>query len=301
MVKKETVLLKIIYLLEGFCVKILFGIFKLLGIRISSFICGAVAMIIGPLTFPTFLAFRNLKKAIPELSFKKRFQIVLKMWNNLGSYIGEYANIYNMKKGEIFKYVSIGKSTKENIKKLKDSKKGAILFSAHIGNWEAGLKALEDMGVKNLKAVYRSLNNKCVDEIASMMRKSGNIEIIPKGHNSALKLFRELKKGAKIVILVDQRLGDGIEIPFFNQPAKTVDSVGIFALKCDIPIYPIRIIRKGMGSDFELELSDELKVKKIKNLTKNVKNIMVQVNQVLEKWIRQYPEQWFWVHNRWRL
>ena len=116
------------------------------------------------------------------------------------------------------------------------------------------------------------------------------------------EIIKSLKNGEFIIVLADQRVGDGIEVPFFGRKALTSPSLAKLVLKYNIPLVPIRIIRKNNETNFNMEILDPLDITKDKELTmdKKIYKITKEINKTLEGWIRQCPEQWFWVHNRWK-
>jgi Kdo2-lipid IVA lauroyltransferase/acyltransferase len=296
--KKNSALKEFIYKIEYEFVKIAFKLFNIIGLRFAGFVCSLFATILGIFSPPSFLAFKNIKNAMPKLSNFEIIKIIVGMWKNLGGYIGEYCNVYD-KQINIFDFVKLNDNSKKVLKEIKNSKQGAILFSGHIGNWEIGLRVLKELGIP-VKTVYRPLNNHLVNEFTNNFRKQINVEMIAKGNKGAIKIAKELKAETKIVMLVDQRLSNGVVVPFFKQKAQTTDSVAIFALKYGIPIYPVRVIRKDMFGNFVFSVENKMKIVKGRNFQTDVKKITRQINQKLEQWIKEYPEQWFWVHDRWK-
>jgi len=288
-----------IYKLEAFGLKILEKIFLLIGLKWSSFISGLLMVLIGPLTPPSFLALRNLKKAMPELTFFQRFKIMLGMWNNLGKNIAEFVLINNMSFEEIQKYINIDDETQKNLEKIKNSKDGELIFTAHFGNWEIFSRIFEYLNVPT-SGVYRPLNNKYVDEIVLKYRKRNKIvEMIPKGANGVMKLVRSLKEGRKILMLVDQRLSNGLNVKFLNNDAKTTDSIATFALKYNRKVYSTVVFRRSFSSFFDIKV-EEFDVVNTGNLKEDIEATTIKINEKIEEWIRLKPEQWFWVHNRWK-
>lgn len=294
--KKE--LADFIYKLQAFGLKILEKLFLLIGLKWSSFISGLILVIIGPLTPPTFLAMRNLKKVFPELTFFQRFKIMLGMWNNLGKNIAEFVLINNISFEEFEKYINIDDETKENLKKIKNSKEGELIFTAHFGNWEIFTRVFEYLNVP-ASGVYRPLNNKYVDEIILKYRKRNEAELIPKGPSGVMKLVRSLKEGRKILMLVDQRLSSGLNVKFLNNDAKTTDSVATFALKYNRKVYSAVVFRRSFSSFFDIKV-EEFDVVNTGNLKEDIEATTIKINEKIEEWIRLKPEQWFWVHNRWK-
>lgn len=287
-----------IYKIQCKLLKFIFAVFNLLGLRFASFLMSIITMIIAPFTPPSFLAFRNIKKAFPKLSNFEIMKIVLGMWRNLGGYMAEYCNVYD-KDVDIFEHAKLSDESRKILEEIKKDKKGAILFSGHIGNWEVGLRVMKELGVP-VKTVYRPLNNPYADKFTNDFRKNIGVDMIAKGGRGAIKIVRELRKGTKIVMLVDQRLSSGVEVPLFRRKAQTTDSVALFALKYKIPVYPVRVVRKDMFGNFEYRVEKKMKIIKKKATKKNIIEITKMMNKKLEQWIKEYPAQWFWVHDRWK-
>jgi KDO2-lipid IV(A) lauroyltransferase len=296
MKKKLKIITKIKFKFSLFFLKSLFCFARILGFRASSKFFGIIGRFVGKFTKPNKIAYENIRMAMPKTSSKDVKKIVSGVWNNLGRIIGEFANVEYLRKGNLDKYIKLSPESKKNLSDMKKNKVGKIIFSAHYGNWEMGLQVFKANGLK-VKTVYRRLNNIYIDELINDMR---GVQMIPKGKKGARSIIRELRNGTNVVILVDQKMNDGIEVPFFGLPAMTAPAIARLALAMNVPVIPVRVIRKGDSCEFEFEIAEEMKIKKTKNKHKDELKIMTKINETIEKWIRQYPEQWFWVHNRWK-
>ena len=288
------------YIIEYILVKIFILIFKILKFEKSTKLSIFLIKLIGKRLSVHNLAKDNIQKSLKKLTKKEVGDIIEDMWENLGSIITEYYFINKKPKEEFDKIITLDKKSKKNFQKLKRSKKGGILFSAHFGNWEVGAKYFSLNGLK-FKSLYRPFNNKYVDQLVSLDKRK-NIEMIGKGSSGNKEIVNSLKNGEFIIILADQRVGDGIKVPFFSRKALTSPSFAKLSLKYNIPLIPIRIIRQKDKNNFNIEVADPLKITQDKELTmdKKIYKITREINKTLEKWIKQYPEQWFWVHNRWK-
>ena len=122
--------------------------------------------------------------------------------------------------------------------------------------------------------------------------------MFPKGPKGSIKMLRALKEGHSLAMLVDQKMNDGIAVPFFGRDAMTAPAIAEFALRYDMPLIPARVIRT-QGAHFKATIYPPLTCKKTGDTEKDVLTIMTTVNATLESWIRENPEQWFWVHKRW--
>ena len=287
------------YIIETIFVKFGLYFFNSLSIQRSSNFAGNIAMFIGNKISVNKLATNNLAKAMPLLSDGERKIIINSMWNNLGKIIGEYIHISKYSLDEIEKVIVFSEQSQNNINYLKETNRGGIIFSGHLGNWEIGPKALMTKGLK-VNTLYRPLNNPYVEKITADLRK---IPMIKKSLTGGRKIIEAIKRGEFVIILADQKISEGEPVKFFHDKAITTTSIARMAIKYNIPIIPARSIRLNNDNNkikFSIEVEKPLKYEISKNIEKDVLGITLQINQKLEEWIRQFPDQWFWVHNRWK-
>ena len=289
--------LKIIrYLLEALVVKIGLLFFSLFKPQTASDIAAIVARFVGKKISVHKLAYENLSKAMPELSKKEKEEILDDMWDNLGRIVGEYYHVAECSLDEIDRLIEMSQETKKNIEALKKSGKGGIIFSGHFGNWEIGPKVFLQNGLK-VATVYRPLNNFHVEKMTAIMRKT---ELIDKSIRGSRRIIETIKSGRFVIILADQKITEGEPVKFFNDEAITTTSIARIALKYDVPLIPARAIRIGKNFKFRVEAEKPLAIERSTDINFDILNLTRQINLKLEEWIRQYPSQWFWVHNRWK-
>ena len=123
-------------------------------------------------------------------------------------------------------------------------------------------------------------------------------ELIPKGTVAARRAIAALRRGAHLSMLADQKMNDGIPVPFFGRPAMTSSALAALALRFDCDVLPARVERLG-GARFRLTVFPPLPLPRSGDHHADVASLMARVNQILEGWVRDRPEQWFWVHRRW--
>lgn len=271
-------------------------IFRLIGIKAASYLAGVITKLIGKRHRAHRTAYRNIGAAFPGIDDAKRVRLLDGVWMSLGRIIGEYIYICRMKTKALNKIVQIDEKSLQNIEEIKRSKKGGLIFSAHLGNWDVGLRCLMLQGIK-INALYRPLNNKYVDWLMGLIRQ---YDPIAKGSNGIREIVGAIKRGEYVVIMADQRVGDGEMIKFFHQEALTTTSIARIALKYGVDIIPARSIRLADGSSFKVEIGRALEIDRTSDTKVVAVNIMTDVNKIMEGWIQETPEQWFWVHNRWK-
>ncbi|MDC0353762.1 lysophospholipid acyltransferase family protein [Candidatus Pelagibacter sp.] len=281
------------YFFQFLFVVIFFCLFKLLGFKISSAIGGKLFEIIGPFFRSKTLIHSNIKKAIPEISFKKLDKITKLMWNNYGRVFAEYIFIKDFRTGKLASQIEIdGQEILDEIKKLD---KPVIFISGHFGNFELMAMYLEKTGI-NLSAIYRPLNNIFLNRIIEKIRKKYICKNqIKKGIGGIKKLISLQKKNCSTALMIDQRVSEGIKSNLFNKEALTTTIPAQLVKKFDMPIVPIYIERIN-GINFKITINKPLK---FSNET-STKDITDELNRILAKMIILNPEQWIWSHNRWK-
>jgi len=282
------------YFIEYIFVRIFYISFRILGFKISSFITGKIFRIYGFFSKRTPVAIDNIGKVIKGINDKEKERIIFKMWENFGRVIGEYPSldkirVIDNKKVKIINIRNLLNPLKKN--------KNCLFFSAHLGNWELTSHALTENGFK-INFIYRAPNNKYVDNLLRRIRFSYGVGLIKKGPEGARDCIKVLtKNGGNIGMLIDQKMNDGISTRFFNKDVMTASAIAKFALKFRCPIIPAFCIRE-FGTNFRIEYLEPITYKKIKSLSSEEK-IMNYLNKIVEKWIKKYPDQWIWIHNRW--
>jgi Kdo2-lipid IVA lauroyltransferase/acyltransferase len=280
--------------LEALAAALAFGAFAALPIDCASAIGGALGRLIGPFLGISRLARRNLKGALPELSDHEINQVVAAMWDNLGRVAAEYPHLREIRVFEPSGRVETHGF--EHMDRAVANGRRMIIFSGHIANWEIGMLAAVQYGIE-VAQIYRAANNPLVDRMITRFRGDAG-ELIPKGAVAARRAIATLRRGAHLTMLADQKLNDGIPVPFFGRPAMTTSALASFALRFDCDVLPARVERLN-GAHFRLTVFPALPLPRSGNPGADVAALMAQVNATLESWIRDRPDEWFWVHRRW--
>lgn len=283
------------YRTEYIFFKLLTNALNSLSIDKASYICAKIATIIGPWLPVTRTARRNLYLAFPNLSRREEQKILHDLWDNFGRFIGEFPHIHNLTEQEAKKRIEI--IGIENIANFKQHNQPFILCTGHFANWDLALRSLELLYPK-WGVIYRKANNPLVNDIINKWRGGDSINLIAKGPDGARSLVKSIKNKDSICMLVDQKMNDGINVPFFGKPAMTANAIAKFALQYHYPIIPVQIIRKS-GANIKLIIHKELIIDRKADEPNEIIRIMKEINLTLESWIKANPGQWFWFHNRW--
>jgi Kdo2-lipid IVA lauroyltransferase/acyltransferase len=284
----------LIHRLQAWGARLGFATFGLLPLDWSSAIGGALAHTVGPWLGISNRAQLNLSRALPALSDAEIARIVRAMWDNLGRVAAEYPHL---RKIRIFEPGGrVETHGFEHIDRAVATGRRMIIFSGHIANWEIGMLAAVQYGI-SVAQIYRAANNPLVDRMITRFRGGGG-ELIPKGAVAARRAIAVLRSGAHLTLLADQKMNDGIPVPFFGRLAMTTSALASLALRFDCDVLPARVERLR-GARFRLTVFPALPLPRSGDHRADIATLMAKVNQTLEAWIRDRPEEWFWVHRRW--
>ncbi|MDR3290137.1 MAG: lysophospholipid acyltransferase family protein [Rickettsiales bacterium] len=291
---------KVFYFLQAVCLLVAEKIILLMGLRFSSFVFGNLFVLFGWMTKPSFLALKNLKLALPNLTKKERIKIMFKMWNHLGRDVAEFVFFTNKPMKNIEKYFYMDETIKQKFLDIKNYKEGQMILMAHFGNWEI-FSQIANLYKMPFTIFYRNLNNPFASKFILKHRKATGFEFIEKKEPGAIvKLLKSIKMGKKVMIFLDQRDDNGIVVPFFNILSKTSSSLGVFTLKYNVKSYSVAAFRRGNSCFFDIKI-DEFKPIKTGNIEEDIIATTIKMNEKIEEWIKEAPEQWFcWIHNRWK-
>lgn len=244
------------------------------------------------------LAISNLKKAL-NLNEKEAYETTKKTFQSIAKTACESILIYN-DKFDFEKNINEKEFIKKSFKEISKLSKGALLITAHFGNWEALSHYVAKIGYPQL-VIAREGNNELIEtKITKPSRqKFGNI--LAYKHEAMSKIVKQLKNGGLVGLLPDLNSGkgaNGIKSNFFGMPCYTIKSVAAIVLKYQVPVIAIFLRRKNDGSYEPIIKKLEFTLSKDNEI--DTKNIVQTCNDTIESVIRSAPEQWFWVHNRWK-
>jgi KDO2-lipid IV(A) lauroyltransferase len=219
------------------------------------------------------------------------------MWDNLGRVCGEFPHIGKLK---IYNDAHIEVQGAEHIDAMRDDNRPGIFLTPHIGNWELSAYAVVQRGpFSPIAVVFRAPNDPAAEWLLQIGRKSLNAELIPKGSVGARRILEILRKGGHVGVLPDQKMNDGIAVPFFGRPAMTAPAPAQLALRFGCAILLGRAVRIGRSARFRLIVDPPLPLPDSGDRHADIIALTTTINQVMEGWIREHPGQWLWVHRRW--
>jgi KDO2-lipid IV(A) lauroyltransferase len=274
------------------------GMLRQLGPVRSSELGGFLARTLGPQLGVSRVADRNLRRALPELDAPARTRIIRSMWDKLGRTAAELPHLASF--GRTAEGPGWEVEGEELVEALRGRGKPALFFSGHFGNWEMILPVATGLGLM-VAGFYRPASNRHADAALQAMRQAAlgpGVSMIPKGARGAREALLHLERGGSLGFLVDQKMNDGIPVPFFGREAMTAPALAQFALRSGCPVMPVHVIRLGPAR-FRLVCEPPLEVPCTSDRAADVCALMRAVNETLERWIRADPASWLWLHRRW--
>lgn len=281
--------------LEAAGLRLLFFCFRRLPLERASAFGGLLLRTLGPWLPAHRIAQRNLARALPELGAAERKRALLGMWDNLGRSVGEFPHLGDL----VSDRSRIGVVDPDGVAaRLRDDGKGALLLSAHFGNWELGAVAAMRAGLDQV-SFYRPANNPLADEVIQELRRPlAPRGLLPKGGQGARAALQLLRDGVHVGMLVDQKENDGIAVPFFGRPAMTTTAPALLAQRLGLPI-AVAMVERIEGVRFRIAVST-LEPATGGAQAADVAATMERVNRVFEDHIRRRPDLWLWAHRRWK-
>jgi KDO2-lipid IV(A) lauroyltransferase len=282
------------YRLQAYAARAAMAMFRALPLDAASWLGGWIARRFGPLTLAHQTAVQNLRWAMPELDEAARRKTLTAMWDNIGRTVGEYPHLGRLmtdaQRVEIIDPAGLAN-------KLRDDGIGALLVGMHYGNWELSTVPGFRSGMMQ-RHFYRAPNNPYVNDMLIGLRQAMQQEgYLAKGAEGARQAVALLRKGTHLGMLVDQKQDEGIPAPFFGRDAMTTTAPAALARRTGVPIAAAQVVRLG-GARFRIFVH-EFNVSKTEDREADVIVTTKQINTRLESWVRDHPEQWFWVHRRW--
>ncbi len=263
------------------------GIFKALPVRWASGFGAVVGGLAGRfMVRRNKIALTNLTIAFPEKTEADKKKILIQCWQHWGRFYAEMPHA-----SRLFQQAEV--VGMDYLKEAARQGRGGFVCSAHLGNWELAVSQplFDDVC---LNPVYRRANNPWLDKLM-FQRRTGTL--IPKGLNGARQLVQVVRSGGLVVMLCDQKLREGIVVPFLGKPAMTPPAIATMAIKFNVPIMMARSIRKPDGQ-FYVEVSPPLNMPDTGDMNADTETVMRTINDIMSSWIKETPEQWLWMHRR---
>jgi len=241
------------------------------------------------------IAMQNLACAFPEKSEAERKKIVKKLYRNLGGNFIEFVWLPRFKGKKIFNLAGV--DGEKNLERAKAAGRGMIFLIPHFGNWEL-CSAVFPMLVPSAVAVYPQ-TNRLSDAVIDRIRRTNGLDTVPTGQAAKFAL-KWLKQGKAFGLLADQDIGGaGISVEFFGRPAATALGPVMLAKHTGAALFMAYMDREPNGK-YIMRITEEIVLQNTGDNKKDMKENTLKWTKLLEEIIRRKPEEWFWVHRRWK-
>ena len=275
------------------------NLLRLVPINTSARAFERIARWLGPRLSRHKVVIDNLAIAFPEKSIEEREKIASDSWAQMARTLLEYGYLE-----EIFDLnVEMQESDRieivngEQYQKLRDDDLPAILFTGHLANFELLPMVAEKFGLE-IQSLFRKPNNPHAASRVAEARKNLGKNLIASGEGSSFQLMQALEAGEHVGLLVDQKFRRGIQVPFFGKDAPTNTLLAKLARRYDCPVHGARTVRLP-GGRFRLEITEELELPRDENGDVDIRGTTELITGIIEDWVREYPDQWLWMHRRW--
>jgi KDO2-lipid IV(A) lauroyltransferase len=271
--------------------------------RRSADFAGALFRRIGPLLKEHRIGRDNLRAAFPEKSAAEIEKILAGVWDNLGRVAVEFAHL------DEFRVAGAGSAKSSEIAVSLEARarydhlmrggKPMIGFAAHLANWEIPAVGAKLLGIKTA-ILYRRPNIDAISDLIVKLRTPLMGELIPTALDAPLRLARLLQSGVNVGLLADQHFTGGVEVTFFGRSCFANPLVAMLARQTGCPIHGLRVVRNPDGNSFWGEITEEIDPARGADGRIDLQATTQKITAAIEGWVREHPEQWLWLHRRWR-
>jgi len=243
----------------------------------------------------------NLRNAYPAKSDAELEQIALGSWGNMGRLAAEYVFL-----DRLFDFdpeaVTPGRievSGTPIFLDLRDNPRPFIVFTAHTGNFELLPVAGSAFGLK-VTVLFRPPNNPYIAEKVFSFRSARMGNLVPSHAGSSFAIARQLELGGGVGVLVDQKFRKGLHTLFFGNKVRTNPLLAKLVRQFGCEVYPARCIRLP-DNRYRLEIEPKMELPRDEKGALDVQGTAQMLNDKVESWVRENPEQWLWYHDRWNI
>jgi Kdo2-lipid IVA lauroyltransferase/acyltransferase len=244
----------------------------------------------------------NLRAAFPEKSDAEIEHILTGVWDNLGRVAAEFVHLDEMRvvgpDSDSPNAIILEPEMLERCRRLIQGK-ASLNFLCHTANWEMSGVVAKQLGASSA-VLYRRPNITAISDAIIKLRAGVMGPMIPTGLDAPVRLARLMQDGMHVGMLVDQHYTKGVDVTFFGRPCKANPLIAMLARQMECPIFGLRIVRLPDGNRFRGEITEPIEAPRDADGRIDIARTMQVITAVIEGWVREYPEQWLWLHRRWR-
>jgi len=292
---------KVLDRVEYFALRAVMRTFRALPLAWALRAAAAVALVAYAVARPLRrVGMTNLAIAFPERTLAERRRILRASFANLGRMVAELAHLPTLGDDDLRRMVVFENEAwwAENVAAPRDT--GELILSGHFGNWEL-LVFAHGMRGYPVSMVHRTIANPLIDRWLNVVRARAGTRLVRKRH-AAGGVLRALHDRELLVLPFDQNStrGLGVFVDFFGVPASTNSGIARLSLRSGAPVVPVFIVREGTRARHRVHVLPIMYTQRSGDFELDVKRLTQQFSDVFESMVRRYPEQWLWVHKRWK-
>jgi KDO2-lipid IV(A) lauroyltransferase len=264
---------------------------------------GAFMRKVGPWLPEHRVGRANLIAAFPDKPAAEIEEILTGVWDNLGRYAVEFAQIERLRNADPSlpdDDIVADPATSELFHQLRNDGKPALIFASHLANWELPALVAARHGL-DTAVLFRPPNIRAVSDAVLKVRAGCMGTLIATGLDAPVKLLRILEANRHVAMLADQHFNKGVDVRFFGRPCKANPLIAQLARHLECPIHGTRIVRRREDQNrFTIEMTQAIVPARDGEGLIDIAGTMQVITTVIEDWVREHPEQWLWLHRRWR-
>jgi KDO2-lipid IV(A) lauroyltransferase len=245
----------------------------------------------------------NLAAAFPDKTPAAIEKILAGVWDNLGRIGMEFPHLDRLRlldpaeQGQAD--ISYDELTASRFEEVRRQGPPTLFFAAHLANWELPALCAARFGLDTC-VLFRPPNIRAVADAILKIRAGCMGTLVPSSFTAPMQLAAALESGRHVGMLVDQYELRGIDVTFFGRSCKVTPLLAQLARHLECPIRGVRAIRLPDRNRFRVEVTDRLDVPRDADGKIDIAGTMQQITSIIEGWVREHPEQWLWLHRRWR-
>ncbi len=283
---------------ETLTTRIVFIIFRVIPLKVRRALFKALAVLFYRFSEKhRLIVLHNLTRAFPEKDISELVKIARDCYRSLGILAAEFFDILLMTRENISDWLEF--EGRENYLRAKEKNKGILYFTGHFGNWELEAAAFAIL-CEPLNIVYRVLDNPVIGDIVDKVRSHRGNRLVHKG-GAVKKILEILRKNEIVGILIDQNVSwrEGVFVDFFGRPASTTKGLAALTLQTGAPVLPGFISRMKDGK-YRFVIEPEVEISRTGDYDRDIFENTQRFTKIVEDNVRRHPEQWFWLHQRWK-
>ena len=283
---------------QGRVIRLILSCFRSVPVRLRTRIFVSLFLVFYHLSpRRRLIAIHNIKRAFPEKSMAEIVLIAKGVYRNMAITTAEFFDMPYLTKDNIHELVEVDGI--EHCNKALKKNRGLLVFSAHFGNWELQAIAFS-LIFQPMLVIYRILDNIFLERFVTDIRSSTGNRLLTK-QKAMRTMLKALNANEVVGLLIDQNWSwqEGVFVDFFGRPACTTDGLALLAMHTGAPVIPGFMVRMENGK-YRLVIGEEVKIINTGQKEKDVHANTQNFTRIIEDIVRKYPDQWFWVHQRWK-